>query len=138
MRIQIDKTTYVGARPDGRTTGWIVSPGSGEARDDFASYRLEIEHDYSGEPDRITRVAFRDGERFEFLPDVEFEANAELVAEYENLSDEEAATLLHDQHNRWAYSEGSVLGFEPATTFTALEAAWTAANQFIDFAIAGR
>jgi hypothetical protein len=92
MRIQIDKSTYVGARPDGVATGWIVTPGSGEMGDDWASYRLEIEHDYSGRPDRITRVAFRDGERFEFDPAI----------------------------------------------FADLEAGWTAANQFIDFAIAGR
>lgn len=135
LRIQIDKHSNVGARPDG-VARWVVSGGRGsEANaDDFASYRLEIDHDYSGHGDRIRRVAFKDGQRFEFLPDAEFDENVELVTQHEDLDAAEAIGSLNEQQNRWPYSAASTLGFRP-DYFAEMETQWRAAQAFIDFAV---
>jgi hypothetical protein len=179
MRVHIDKHSNAGRHPDGRTF-WIVSPSFREPRDD-GSYRLEIRHDFSGEPDTLTRVVYQSGTRHEVMPDEAFDARVQVVMENElyapdgmtqseahqlavwtdvsdedrelgniialtpeqgeraaqvrSLTYEEAAGKLHDLEV-WPEQAARAFGFDPSI-FNALEAAWTAANVFIDFGISG-
>lgn len=84
MRIQIDKHGNVGTRSSVHRVLWVISPGNGERQDygeDRGSPHLEI--DRSWPEDRIYRCFWESGDRHEFLPDAEFEANVQAVIDNE-------------------------------------------------------
>lgn len=165
QRICIDKNTYVGRKPNGRTEGWVITGGSGSDinADRNASYRLEVtHHDFSSDPSRIARVAYVAGTRYEIETDEEFKLHAEAFSEHEIKVPE---GMTHAEAQVKAYGEdtepGSVdylfytqdeaegelmdLGYWPERAarviginvkfFDELEAGWRAATQLFDFAI---
>lgn len=84
MRIQIDKHGNVGTRSSVHRVLWVISPGNGERQDygeDRGSLHLEI--DRSWPEDRIYRCFWESGDRHEFLPDAEFEANVQAFIDNE-------------------------------------------------------
>lgn len=87
MRIMIDKHTNVGEKPDGSLL-WVISPGAGEDLVRDVSYHIEVEHDWSPDPDRITRVAHQGGVRSALYPDRDFKTMVEAFIENETKAPE--------------------------------------------------
>lgn len=158
-RINIDKHTSVGRRPDGNTTAWVVTAGAGHPAnaDRYASYRLEITHDFSGDPDRVTRIVWRDGVRYEVVTVEEYDqavCDIRDHAECEGHPDDghfdgpagethycdgscvqprdilNSQGVIHEDMARaWGFRLDWLDGFERS---------WDAAQAFLDFGIAGR
>jgi hypothetical protein len=129
---------------------------------DIRNYNLLIEHDFSGDPDRIRFVMWDEGDLREFYRDDEFDKQVEAFIEHEvrdpetgkpakgqryndlcmmdtdeariQFNHDEVIEYLNHDQNRWSFKQARLHQVD-YTIFEAIERAWFAVNQFVSFSV---
>lgn len=133
LRIHIDKrpTNWT----DAYSCVWYVSPVERDIHDvlDFVSYELEIRMNGLIEGGmRIKRIAHRDGEQYETLTAEEFDERVDDILQHEEDVDPNGASDMLTSRGIWPEASMRTFGFR-LDYFDRMEAAWRAAQQFLDF-----
>lgn len=112
---------------------WAVSPAN-ERYEDY-SVHLEIDHDFSGDPDRITRVVSVMGEMKELINDAEYASRIQAILEHEDTTRDEAKQWIDENHDVITEREFRTAMGGDVKVFEEMEWAWHAVSEFVDFAV---